>query len=255
MHVEEVDEDEDIEEEVEPEVVVAKPAEPIKEKIVLAKPVAKPAPKPEEKMEEIEIPPLFPPRSSAQKKKDEALDFMNIFGKIAVNIPMLELISKVSSYAKFLKELCTNKRKIAGLEKINLSQNVSAVSQTQLPEKCKDQGTFTIPCKIGHKTIEKALYDLGAGINVMSLREFQELKIGTMKKTQLVIQLADITILHPKGVVEDVLVQVNDFIYPVDFYIIEMDANLPSCTTDILLGRPFSGPLKRRLTATRAVLF
>ena len=70
-------------------------------------------------------------------------------------------------YAKFLKELCTNKRKLRGDEKVRVGENVSVVLQRKLPQKCKDSGTFTIPCIIGRTRFEKAMLDLGASINVM----------------------------------------------------------------------------------------
>ncbi len=71
------------------------------------------------------------------------------------------------------------------------------------------------------------------------MNEYTRLGIGTMKSTLTIIQLADRTIKYPKGIVEDVLVQVKDFIFPVDFYIIDMDPDLPSSQTDVVLGRPF----------------
>lgn len=86
-----------------------------------------------------------------------------------MNIPLLDVIKQVARYAKFLKELCTNKRKLKGDEKISLGENVSAVLQKKLPSKCKDPGTFTIPCTIGDKRIERCMLDLGASINVNAL--------------------------------------------------------------------------------------
>ncbi len=52
----------------------------------------------------------------------------------------------------------------------------------------------------------------------------------------MVLQMADRTFNYPLGIVEDVLVKVNEFIFPVDFYIIEMNPDLPSSQTDVLLG-------------------
>ncbi len=70
-------------------------------------------------------------------------------------------------YAKFLKALCTYKRKLIGNERISLGKNVSAVFQKKLPTKCKDTGMFSIPCKIGDLKLDRAMLDLGASINVM----------------------------------------------------------------------------------------
>ncbi len=44
-----------------------------------------------------------------------------------------------------------------------------------------------------------------------------ELDFGPMKENGVIIKLSDRSITHPKRVVEDVLVQVNKLIFPVDF--------------------------------------
>ncbi len=118
-----------------------------------------------------EIPPPFPPKPSATKKKEGENEFLDVFGKVSVNIPMLELVTKVPAYAHFLKEFCTNIRKNRQVEQINLNPGVASVCQTSLPEKCKDEGTFSIPYVIGDKNFSRALCDLGGGINMMCLKE------------------------------------------------------------------------------------
>ncbi len=84
--------------------------------------------------------------------------------------------------------------------------------------------------------VSRALCDLGASINMMCIREYTRLGIGAMKDTSMVLQMEDRTFKYPLGVVEDVLVKVKNFIFPVDFYIIEMNPDLPSSQTDVLLG-------------------
>ncbi len=180
-----------------------------------------------------------------EKKAEEEAEILSMFSKIAVNIPMLTLLSKVPSYAKFLKEICTNKRKFT--EKIQSVATVSALTSFQIPEKLQDKGTFTIPCVIGDKTIPRAFCDPGAGISMLSLKEYQSMEMGPLKPTSVTIQVADRNILHPKGVVGDVLVRVDNFIYPVDFYVVDLSPDLPSCQTDVLLGRPFLGTAKAQI--------
>ena len=151
-------------------------------------------------------PPPFPPAPSRSKKEKEEKEFIDMFRKVAVNIPVLELLAKVPNYTKILKNLCSDKKKLAGLEHDRLTKNVSSVIHSRLLEKCIGQGTFDIPCRIGGKKIERALCDLGAGINVLSWNEFERLNIENLQPTNVVIQLADKSVMHPKGVVEDVLV-------------------------------------------------
>ncbi|XP_062115482.1 uncharacterized protein LOC133829722 [Humulus lupulus] len=106
-------------------------------------------------------PPPFPSRLKKTKREEVDKEILDTFRKIEVNIPLLDTIKQVPRYAKFLKELCTNKRKLRGNEKISVGENISAVLQKKLPPKCKDLGTFTIPCTIGNKRIERFILDLG----------------------------------------------------------------------------------------------
>ncbi|KAF7832930.1 DNA-directed DNA polymerase [Senna tora] len=87
-----------------------------------------------------------------------------------------------------------------------MGESVSAVIQKKLPPKCKDQGMFPISCKIGNMGIHKAMCDLGASINVMPLSMYNALGAGELKKIGVIIQLADRSVVYPKGVLEDVLV-------------------------------------------------
>jgi hypothetical protein len=106
---------------------------------------------------------------------------------------------------------------------VKVGENVSAVIQRKHPAKCKDPGMFIIPCTIGNMRFEKAMADLGASINVMPYSIYASLKLGPLLKTGVVIQLADRSIAYPKGVVEDVLVQINDLVFPADFYVLDME--------------------------------
>ncbi|KAJ9541597.1 hypothetical protein OSB04_028103 [Centaurea solstitialis] len=117
-----------------------------------------------------------------------------------------------------------------------IEDNLVLTVTNKIPPKLKDPGSFTIPCSIGSKTIGKTLCDLGAGINLMPLSVFKSLEIGEARTTTISIQLADKSLVWPKGKIEDVLVQVDKFIFPADFIILdcEVDADIP-----IILGRPF----------------
>ncbi|KAL2249932.1 UNVERIFIED_CONTAM: Retrovirus-related Pol polyprotein from transposon 17.6 [Sesamum indicum] len=183
--------------------------------------------------------PPFPERFTKAKKKEEEKEIFETFRKVEVNIPLLDAIKQIPRYAKFLKELCTSKGKLKGNEWVSVGENVSAILQRKLPPKCKDLGTFSIPCKIGMIGIKKAMCDLGASINVMPLTIFESLKVGRLKETGVVIQLADRSVVYPEGVLEDVLVQVNELVFPADFYVLDMREDNSPNSTSILLGRPF----------------
>ena len=79
---------------------------------------------------------------------------------------MLDAIKQISSYAKFLKGLCTIKRKLLVQKKAFLIENVSSILQQNTHHKYKDPGCPIIICVIGNTKVERALLDLGASVNL-----------------------------------------------------------------------------------------
>ncbi|XP_031101884.1 uncharacterized protein LOC116005787 [Ipomoea triloba] len=200
-----------------------------------------------ESPETLAIPLPFPSRLAKSKKEEEQKEILETFRKIEVNIPLLDVIKQIPQYDKFLKELCTNKRKLKGNEMVSMGENVSAVLQKRLPSKCKDPGMFTIPCKIGNVNVDSAMLDLGASINVMPLSIYSSLNIGSLKETGVIVQLADRSNVYPVGVLEDVLVQVDGLIFPADFYVLDMEEDNSPNPSLILLGRPFLKTTKTKI--------
>ena len=119
---------------------------------------------------------------------------------------------------------------------MSLTATCNAVIQKSLPAKMKDPNSFTIPCTIGKYEFKKAFCDSGASINLMPLSVVQRLSLGELTSTAITLQMADRSMAQPEGVLEDVLVKVGKFIFPVDFVVmkIEEDTQVP-----LLLGRPF----------------
>ncbi|XP_027174801.1 uncharacterized protein LOC113774472 [Coffea eugenioides] len=112
-------------------------------------------------------PPPFPCRLEKPKKQDKEKEILEVFRKVEINIPLLDAIKQVPKYAKFLRDLCVNRKRLRGDERIIVGENVSAVLQRKFPPKCGDPGRFTVLCKIGNTLIRNTLLDLGASINVM----------------------------------------------------------------------------------------
>ncbi|XP_052110247.1 uncharacterized protein LOC127741561 [Arachis duranensis] len=130
----------------------------------------------------------------------------------------------------------TKKRSWRNDETVLLTEECSAIIQHKLPQKLKDPGSFQIPCIIREVMVEKALCDLGASINLMSLTMMRRMKIEGAKPTRMALQLADRTFKFPHGIVEDLLVKVGDFIFPADFVVLDLEEEAKA---SIILGRPF----------------
>ena len=105
-----------------------------------------------------------------------------------------------------------------------------------MPLKLKDPESFTIPCIIGDCSFDENLCDLEASINLTSFFIFEKLGLGESKPTTITLQLADRSIKYPWGIVEDVLVKVNKFIFLIDFIVLDMEEDYE---VHLILGRSF----------------
>ncbi|KAL5574309.1 hypothetical protein UlMin_023906 [Ulmus minor] len=178
----------------------------------------------------------FPQRLRKQKLDNQFSKFLNIFKSLHINLPFVDMLEQMPKYVKFLKDILSNKRKLEECEAIALTEETTVLLQKKLPPKLKDPGSFSIPCTIGEKFHTKALCDLGVSINLMPLSIFRKLGLGEPTPTMVSLVMADRSIKHPRGIVEDVLVKVGKLIFPVDFIVLDMeeDKDIP-----IILGRPF----------------
>jgi len=98
-------------------------------------------------------------------------------------VPLLDAIQQVSSYVKFLKNMCTKKRKTNAPKKVFLTTNISELLSSPIPIKYMDPGCPTIACTIGQAEISYALLNLGASINLLSFSVYQQLGLGELCPT------------------------------------------------------------------------
>ena len=78
------------------------------------------------------IPLSFSCRRNKSKKEELEKELFETFQKVKINIPLLNAIRQVPRYVKFLKELCTSKKKLKGNEVLSVGENVSAIIQRKL---------------------------------------------------------------------------------------------------------------------------
>lgn len=159
-----------------------------------------------------------------------------MLSKVEINLPLLELIRNVPSYAKFFKDLCSKKHKFGKHEKIFASEVTNSVLQNELPPKLKDPGSFNIHITVGKEKQVKAMLDLGASINLMPYSVYKDLNIGEHKPASMSIQLVDRSVRFPRGIAEDIPVQVDKLIVPVDFVVLDMENGVRFAEPIILLG-------------------
>ncbi|XP_045804300.1 uncharacterized protein LOC123897629 [Trifolium pratense] len=182
-------------------------------------------------------PPIpYPQRFEKSKSEGQFRKFVELLKKLNITIPFTEAITQMPSYAKFLKEILTKKKKIEDEEIVMLTAECSAILQNDMPHKLKDPGSFSIPCVIGNYVIDRALCDLGASISLMPMSICEKLNLGELRPTKMSIQFADRSVKYPLGILENVPVRVGQFYIPTDFIVMDIreDSNTP-----IILGRPF----------------
>ncbi|KAL5577699.1 hypothetical protein UlMin_019398 [Ulmus minor] len=125
----------------------------------------------------------FPQRLRKQNLDKQFSKFIDKFKSLHINLPFVDMLEQMPKYAKFLKEVLSNKRKLEANEKVMLTKECSAILQRKLPPKLKDPRSFTIPCTIGDFNFDKVLCDLSASINLMRLSIFRKLGLGEVKPT------------------------------------------------------------------------
>ena len=186
------------------------------------------------------VPPPFPHALRKRKKSVNQTEILEVLRQVKVNISLLDMIKQLPTYAKFLKNLCTVKRGFNVNEKAFLTEQVSSIIECKTPVKYKDPGCPIISFNIGSTCVEMALLDLGASVNLLPFSMYKQLGLGKLKLTTITLSLADRSIKIPKGTVEDVLIQVDKFYYPVDFAVLDTEPVAVAANhVPIILGRPF----------------
>nr|GFA85875.1 reverse transcriptase domain-containing protein [Tanacetum cinerariifolium] len=158
-----------------------------------------------------------------------------MFKQLHFNITLAEALVLMPKYQKMLKALLSNKEKLHELANTPLNKNCSAVILKKLPEKLGDPGKFLIPCSFSELKC-KALADLGASIDLMSLSVWKKLGLPDLIPTRMTLKLTNRAICTPDGIERDVFVPVGKFTFPADFVVVdyESDPRVP-----LILGRPF----------------
>nr|GEU44105.1 hypothetical protein [Tanacetum cinerariifolium] len=145
-----------------------------------------------------------------QHHAEEAIvhETMESLSKIRINHPLLKEIMQKNNYAKHMKDLVANKPQTEEDDEVKMNPRLD---------------------------FNNTLADLGASISVMPFSMYKRLGMGKLKPDNMVIEMAYNTKCTPKGIVENLLVKIEKFIFPVDFVILDMveDFRMP-----IILGRP-----------------
>ena len=150
-----------------------------------------------------------------------------------ITIPLTEVIKHIPSYTKFLKGICTPHR---NPKRIQLSETVSSIMMNSLPVKKRDPGAPMITSEIGGMSFTRSLLDTGASINILPKVVFDRHHVGELQPFLVELCLADGSFRKPHGLVEDVIVRIEDCYFPVDFIVVDMKMTKELSQAPIILG-------------------
>lgn len=175
----------------------------------------------------------FPTKPSKNKDEEDFERFVKILRPVFLRTRLIDML-KMSPYAKYMKDIVTNKRKIRETEISTMLANYSF--KGGVSKKLGDPGIPTIPCSIKRSYVKTALCDLGAGVSVMPFSLYRRLDLNKLTPTEISLQMANKSTAIPTGIYEDVPVVVANVTILIDFVILDMpeDDNM-----SIILGRPF----------------
>jgi len=178
----------------------------------------------------------YPHAPSRREAKRQFIRFTEILKNLQINIPFTKALQQMPTYAHFMKELLTKKRKFPDEERVELEAGCSAIIQKEIPQKSCDLGSFTLPITVGNLYVGKVLLNLGASINLIPLSMLKRIGKVEVRPTRMTLQLVDRSIKHSYSIFEDLLVKVDKFLFPVDFVVMDIEEDV-----DVLLifGRPF----------------
>ncbi|XP_057962168.1 uncharacterized protein LOC131153742 [Malania oleifera] len=159
------------------------------------------------------------------KKEKITESIMDTLKQVKVNIPLLDVIKQVPMYAKFLKDLWTQKHKLRlhMNKQMWLTEHVSSILLGHIPPKLKYPSATTITCLISEYTIDKALLYLRASVNLLPYSVYKQFNLRELKPTLVTLSFTDRLVKRPQGVIEDIFMKVEEFYYPVDFIVLDIE--------------------------------
>ena len=113
-----------------------------------------------------------------------------------------------------------------------------------LPEKKCDPGPHFFTCQISGNKFEKTLLDSGASINLMPKSINDKFKFGDLELSGLTLQMANGSTSPACGILEDLIVTVENFKFPIDLVVADVSDKGDSSQIPLILGRPFLATAK-----------
>jgi hypothetical protein len=166
---------------------------------------------------------------------------LNELKNICVKIPLLQDIKDIPIYSKVVKESCINNlgRKKKDPPRVHLVGGLSKyILEHPKLEKYGNPGNLVVTITINEVSIGNTLIDLGVAINVMTATTLEQLQLQLLlQPTPTILELAYKTRVIPEGILDDIMVTLSSWEYPIYFLIIH--SKDPTKGHPVILGRPW----------------
>ena len=166
---------------------------------------------------------------------------LEAFKKVTITISYIDVIKHIPSYAKFIKGICPPHR---NPKRIQLSEKVSSIMMNSLPIKKRDPGAPMIMSEIRGMAFTRSMLDTKASINILPKAVFDRHHVGELQPFFVELCLENGLVRKPHGVVEDMIVRIEDYYFSVDFLVVNMKMTKQLNQAPIILGRPFLATAK-----------
>ncbi|XP_049345100.1 uncharacterized protein LOC125809545 [Solanum verrucosum] len=154
----------------------------------------------EERVQPIVKPPHpFPQKFKKQKEVECFGNFLSLLKQVRINLPLVDVFQGIPKYAKYVKDIGENKRRLTEYETVVLTEECISRIQNNLPTKLKDPGSFMVQIIIGQSIHVQGLCDLGASINLMATLLYKKLGLGSPKPTTIILQLPNRSVARLEG--------------------------------------------------------
>ncbi|KAG2248445.1 hypothetical protein Bca52824_088073 [Brassica carinata] len=134
-----------------------------------------------------------------------------------------------------IRDILAHKEEVAELLDISTMQLDPPVTPKFLP-KLETQGQFTLSCSLGKFTLDDALVDSGASVNVISMEMVKSLEIENMEPNTSLLMFGDSSSTTPIGLIKDFPLKIGACTVPIDLTVLKMATGK---RVPLILGTPF----------------
>ncbi|KAL0705324.1 hypothetical protein Bca4012_071749 [Brassica carinata] len=177
----------------------------------------------------------FPQRVLTKAQNKVISRFRKDMSVVGVKLPEISHMLDANVQMMLIKDILAHKEEVAELLDISTLQLDPPVTPKSIP-KLETQGKFTLSCSLGKFTLDDALVDSGASVNVISIDIVKSLGIENMEPNTYSLMFGDSSSTTSLGLIKDYPMKIGNCTIPIDLTVLKMaiEKRVP-----LILGTPF----------------